>query len=140
MSIAPGQTKAINIGFSIGENSETIQAQLFFTYLWRGSTTIVNSDSFAFQGIERELSEPHKMVFKRPNETISYAVVNPPQPTKIVHCDRNETLPVFAVLHGAGVEAESQQTRDMLKEMGDITAWVIIPTGGTIWSGDDWRW
>lgn len=48
-------------------------------------------------------------------------------------------FPVLLNLHGAGLEADSEQVRHMLDGVEDLPAWTIFPTGGTAWSGDDWR-
>ena len=48
-------------------------------------------------------------------------------------------MPVLLNLHGAGLEADSDQVRFMLDSVPKIEAWVLFPTGGTTWSGDDWR-
>ena len=79
------------------------------------------------------------MVFKNRNNNVSYAVIQPPRVSEAEFGTRQPPVPVLIVLHGAGVEAESQQTREMLKSMGDIQAWVIVPTGGSKWGADDWR-
>lgn len=51
----------------------------------------------------------------------------------------NKRLPIFLNLHGAGLEADSDQVRHTLDPVPDIPSWVIFPTGVTPWSGDDWR-
>lgn len=45
----------------------------------------------------------------------------------------------MVVLHGAGVDVDGDQTRKALKDWPDLPAWVIVPSGVTTWSGDDWR-
>jgi predicted esterase len=42
-------------------------------------------------------------------------------------------------LHGAGLEADSQQVSHMLDAVPDLDAWVLFPTGMSPWSGDDWH-
>jgi hypothetical protein len=46
---------------------------------------------------------------------------------------------VIAVLHGAGLEADTSQAREMLDAAYGICAWMLFPSGVTSWSGDDWR-
>ena len=42
-------------------------------------------------------------------------------------------------LHGAGVEADSEQVRSSFDAAPDLQCWLVSPTGMTPWSGDDWR-
>lgn len=50
-----------------------------------------------------------------------------------------EDLPILLNLHGAGLEADDDQVCHMLDPVTSLVAWVVFPTGGTPWSGDDWR-
>jgi predicted esterase len=43
------------------------------------------------------------------------------------------------MLHGAGLEADSDMVRHSLDSLPDLCAWVLFPTGVTPWSGDDWH-
>lgn len=79
------------------------------------------------------------MVFKQRNGSTSYAIIQPPRLSETKLSEQNLQIPVLIVLHGAGVEAESLQTREMLHSMGAIRAWVIVPSGGSQWGADDWR-
>lgn len=78
------------------------------------------------------------MTFLHPSGTVSYAILR--APVHSVNQEfKNESLPILLNLHGAGLEAESDQVRHMLDSVKSINAWVLFPTGGTAWSGDDWR-
>jgi hypothetical protein len=46
---------------------------------------------------------------------------------------------VLVVLHGAGLEADSERVRHMLDASPELCAWLLFPSGVTSWSGDDWR-
>lgn len=69
---------------------------------------------------------------------VSYAILRPPSPGAS-HRDSLDRLPVFLNLHGAGLEADSDQVRHTLDDLPDIDAWILFPTGVTPWSADDWR-
>ena len=51
----------------------------------------------------------------------------------------DNSLPVVVNLHGAGIEADSDQVRHMFDGAPDLEGWLVSPTGMTPWSGDDWR-
>ena len=78
------------------------------------------------------------MTFLHPSGIVSYAILRAPKSSSLETAERSK-LPILMNLHGAGLEADSDQVRHMLDSAGDIRAWVIFPTGVTSWSGDDWR-
>lgn len=78
------------------------------------------------------------MTFLHPSGLVSYAILIPPK-SKNVTLSHDEALPVLLNLHGAGLEADSEQVRHMLDAVDVIKAWTVFPTGVTTWSGDDWR-
>ncbi|KAJ5698262.1 hypothetical protein N7462_000267 [Penicillium macrosclerotiorum] len=49
-------------------------------------------------------------------------------------------LPVIVVFHGAGLQANSPQAREMLDAAYGVCAWMLFPSGVTSWSGDDWHY
>lgn len=74
-----------------------------------------------------------------PGGIISYAILRAPSMKAIQGLRPDQSLPVLVNLHGAGLEADSQQVRHMLDSAPDLCGWVLFPTGVTSWSGDDWR-
>lgn len=54
-------------------------------------------------------------------------------------CALERPFPLLLQLHGAGVEAESDQVAHALDPVLNLCAWVLFPTGVTSWSSDDWR-
>lgn len=70
---------------------------------------------------------------------VSYAVLRPPSPRAVSHREDIDRLPVFLNLHGAGLEADSDQVRHTFDALPDLDAWILFPTGVTPWSADDWR-
>lgn len=98
-----------------------------------------SNDSVQYLSVPVHLSskskrEPLKITFPHPSGVVSYAIMRPPQPT-----NSTRSLPVLLNLHGAGVEADSQQARHQLDGAGEIDAWILFPTGMTPWAGDDWH-
>lgn len=70
---------------------------------------------------------------------MSYAVIRPPSPTAPCAPNPDSKLPVLLALHGAGVEADNPQSKQQYDALPDLCSWLIIPSGVTSWSGDDWR-
>ncbi|USW50030.1 Putative alpha/Beta hydrolase [Septoria linicola] len=89
--------------------------------------------------VHRIAGEPHKVTFLHPSGTVSYAILRAPSRKAIDAAGNATPLPVLLGLHGAGVEVERDDMRLALEPLPDLPAWVLFPTGGTPWSGDDWH-
>ena len=136
--LAPGQSRAVTISVTSGSSAPS--RKIIFRLRYRickfpGEQTT----PWCTCGVTtRKMSEPHRMTFLHPSGTVSYAILRAP-----TQCDTKQIqdveLPVLLNLHGAGLDADDSQVRNMLDSVKDINAWVICPTGGTTWSGDDWR-
>lgn len=87
----------------------------------------------------RGRDQPHKMTFMHPAGVVSYAILRAPSDHAQCYHTRADKLPVLLALHGAGVEADSDKLKHALDPLPDLCAWIIFPTGGTSWSGDDWH-
>lgn len=85
---------------------------------------------------ETSFSEAQRFTYLHPSNIVSYAILRPPP---LDRCASDEDLPVIAVLHGAGLAADSLHAREMLDASYGICAWMLFPSGVTSWSGDDWR-
>ncbi|KAL2863457.1 uncharacterized protein BJX67DRAFT_363566 [Aspergillus lucknowensis] len=95
---------------------------------------------FRMNFVEKSLSQPQRLTYLHPAGIVSYAILRPP-PLK-AHCVLNQShngLPVIIGLHGAGLDADSVQVREMLDAASGICAWTLFPSGVTSWSGDDWH-
>ncbi|PLB43097.1 hypothetical protein P170DRAFT_451196 [Aspergillus steynii IBT 23096] len=77
-----------------------------------------------------------RITYLHPANIVSYAILRPP-PEHL--CHGHESLPVILGLHGAGLEADSMQVRQMLDDAYGVCAWMLFPSGVTSWSGDDWH-
>ena len=79
--------------------------------------------------------------YLHPSGVVSYSILRPPSQNAIHSCSANAALPVMISLHGAGVEADSEVFRGLFDEVPDLCGWLLMPSGVTSWSGDDWhRW
>lgn len=81
------------------------------------------------------MHEPQILTYLHPAGIVSYAVIRPPPP----HCSAHERLPVLLALHGAGVIVDSAQSKHALDDVADVCAWMLMPSGVTSWSGNDWH-
>ena len=89
--------------------------------------------------IHRAISETHKFTFLHPAGMISYAMLHPPA-SGIVKEVAHASFPIFVNLHGAGLEADSEQVVHSLDGMIEsLPVFTVFPTGLTPWSADDWH-
>lgn len=77
--------------------------------------------------------------YLHPSGVVSYAVIRPPSPTAPCAPDSDSKLPILLALHGAGVEADNPQSKEQYDALPDLCSWLVLPSGVTSWSGDDWR-
>ncbi|EEH02955.1 conserved hypothetical protein [Histoplasma capsulatum G186AR] len=91
----------------------------------------------------RRMTDAQKYTFLHPGGIVSYAILRPPlnaSCNSTAGGDGDHTLSILVDLHGAGLEAASEQVRHMLDAAYGICAWMLFPTGVTPWSGDDWHY
>ncbi|KAI9735134.1 MAG: hypothetical protein M1834_001722 [Cirrosporium novae-zelandiae] len=82
--------------------------------------------------------DPHKITFLHPGGVVSYAILRAPFPD--LECSvSTRKLAVLLNLHGAGLDADSEQLIHTFDPVPDLCAWVLFPAGVTSWSGDDWH-
>ena len=136
-TLAPGQSRPFR--FHITKQS-VFKSQIAFKvrYQVRGSSRIHESMVVSSVIKMKTFNEAHKMTFLHPSGIVSYVILKCPM-LKTPNKSHNDSLPVLLNLHGAGLEADSDQVRHMLDGVDDIRAWTLYPTGVTPWSGDDWR-
>lgn len=127
------QTRPLIFTIALGKTEET---RLSVEVRYRTKLQDAETLSFEIELQERSLSELQRMTYLHPSHIVSYAIIRAPPPS----CDDlNRTLPVVVALHGAGLEADNVQAREMLDAAYGICAWMVFPSGVTSWSGDDWR-
>lgn len=120
-------------------NLEAVKLSLVITYKIRGASSVIRSPIISAILSCRNDSEPHRITFLHPGGQVSYAILRAPHVDPSQQLSNGQSLPILLNLHGAGLEADSQQVRHMLDSVPDIPAWVLFPTGVTPWCGDDWR-
>lgn len=137
LRIAPGQTRPLNFNVSYEGKSSTLC--MVINYGSETSSKIHGSKFVAYLLACRTMSDSHKMTFLRASNTVSYAILRPPSKKALKEAQDRETWPVMINLHGAGIEADSDQVRTTFDSIPDLRCWVVSPSGTTSWSGDDWR-
>ena len=136
--LAPGQTRPLSLRLS-AQNNLPAQFSLQVTYVESESPDCLLNIVISIAFSTHNSHSPHKITFLHPSGIISYAVLRAPSKKAVSGLSPYQRLPILLNLHGAGLEADSHQVRHMLESVPDIPSWVVIPTGVTPWSSDDWR-
>ena len=137
IQIAPGQSRPISFVIETGDSGPN-RITKTFGFRTAGTDSTCEIREFGFELTQRSIIEPHKMTFMHPSGAVSYAILTPPSDNSKRNISE-AALPVLLNLHGAGLEADSQQVRHMLDTVPDLHAWTLFPTGMSPWSGDDWH-
>lgn len=137
--LAPGQSRSLAICLSMPSvTSQCLSLEVVFAV--EGMSLPRFTERILCPLSSRAIDDPHKITFRHPSGIVSYAILRAPSKTlSLKDAPHNNSLPVFLALHGAGLEADSHQVRQMLDPIPDLRAWVLYPSGVTPWSGDDWR-
>lgn len=138
LSLAPGQTRPLAFHVSLHH----LLAQLFSVKIEYAVDDTYGDRRFSIISLKPKrlsLHEPHKFTFMHSGGIVSYAILKAPSPKVESQRTNLDRLPVFLNLHGAGLEADSDQVRHSLDVLPDLDAWILFPTGVTPWSADDWR-
>ena len=136
--LAPGQTRPLAFQLWL-QPSGLHTLQLIIRYQKGDASSFLHSDVVSFDLESRGIHEAHKFTFLHPSKTVSYAIVRPPSKAAVLRASSREAWPVMLALHGAGVEADSDEGRGAFSTASDLRCWLVCPTGMTPWSGDDWR-
>ncbi|KAJ6262170.1 hypothetical protein Dda_2975 [Drechslerella dactyloides] len=134
ITIAPSQTRPVRLKLSTSSSLKSLDGCLIYRQ---------NDAEDAFKSFQIPLTSlaepyaPHKFTYAHPAGIISYGVIRPPSLRS--DCGKSEDLPILLSLHGAGVETNSAMSRNSFDSLPDLCAWLIIPSGVTPWSGDDWH-
>lgn len=137
--LAPGQTRPLAFDLAVS-NPPLTEISVSITYKLKDSC-----DEFRTPAIRQfftpfKIDEPQKITYLHPGGVVSYAILRPPK--RVLHdVDPTSNLPVVLGLHGAGVDGDSDEVRHTFDEATNLRGWVLLPSGVTPWSGDDWhRW
>ncbi|KAF2129028.1 hypothetical protein P153DRAFT_291971 [Dothidotthia symphoricarpi CBS 119687] len=134
--IVGGQTRPVAFNVSLASHNAS---SVSYTVTYK----ILDSTHHSTLQVTQELNhvsifQPHKITFFHPGGMLSYAMLQPPAKNVTCHTGQSK-LPVLLDLHGAGVEADDPELTGALDSVRDLCAWVLFPTGVTLWSGDDWH-
>lgn len=137
LSLAPGQTRPLAFEISMLDPMAELLS-LRFKYIVGHDRVERLTSVISFRLSRRSIIEPHKLTFLHNSGIVSYAILRAPSNITCLHTCPKE-LPILLNLHGAGLEADSDQVRHSLDILPGLCSWVLFPTGVTPWSGDDWR-
>lgn len=137
ITLVPGQTRPVVFQIVCSHNPRDWRMDFTIRYRVTGEDQDRELNMIHDPQIRRN-GEPHKVTFMHPGAVVSYAMLRSPS-KHVAVVTGNKKLPILLALHGAGVEAELDEARNILEPLPDLAAWVLIPTGGTAWSGDDWH-
>ncbi|KAL9607862.1 MAG: hypothetical protein Q9167_007266 [Letrouitia subvulpina] len=139
LTLAPGQSRPLGFRIHIDPlrlYPLSLSFRLIYTFNDTQRTLLTEVTicpwDFALPG------KPHKFTFFHPSGVVSYAMLRPPSQT-VRDAEPSSSLPIIINLHGAGLEASSDQVRQMLDKAPNLRAWALFPTGMSTWSGDDWH-
>ena len=137
ITLKAGQSRPLKFCMS---TSISLPSSMVFEvhYCFHGNAEPLSS-IFSHTFSTSDMHSPHKISFLHPSGTVSYAILRPPSRLLCSNMTIERHLPILLCLHGAGLEASSDEVRHMLDSLPDLPSWILFPTGGTPWSGDDWR-
>lgn len=138
LMLAAGQTRPVRLYVEASNVSNPV-ITVKVTYTIDGTPETSFTSIICHALTKRDMHAPHKLTFLHPSRIVSYAILRAPSKDVIRTVEPRRTLPVLLNLHGAGLEADSDQVRHMLDPVPDLRAFVLFPTGVTPWSGDDWH-
>ena len=138
VGLLPGQSRPLSFQIALLKVSATV-LKFRLKYINDQSSAILYTRVVTNQLDPRDQREPHKFTFLHPSNTVSYAILRPPSQKASLTAEANVAWPVVVNLHGAGLEADSDEVRRMFDHAPDLRGWVVSPTGMTSWSSDDWR-
>ncbi|KAL2817217.1 hypothetical protein BDW59DRAFT_166031 [Aspergillus cavernicola] len=138
LHVAPYQTRPVAFRFAAGVASRVeFPIDVHYT-TFQGRT--LETRSFRVKFVDRSLSQPQRLTYLHPASIVSYAILRPPPSASACVSNQSDaSLPVIIGLHGAGLDADSVQVREMMDAAYGICAWILFPSGVTSWSGDDWH-
>ncbi|KAL8831473.1 MAG: hypothetical protein Q9191_000845 [Dirinaria sp. TL-2023a] len=102
------------------------------------SIKVASHELVSYELAHLTVRDPHKITFMHQENAVSYAILRPPS-ERASKMRKDEVWPIMIYLHGAGVEADSEQVRTMFDSVPDLRCWLLSPSGMTSWSGDDWH-
>ena len=130
--LAPGQQRPIPVRINRVERPFTISVHIEYHYL---ESSAIYARTFSHQlPVVQNLSTPHQFTYIHPSGIVTSGIIKAPKSIS----SAKVAYMLFA-LHGAGVENNSPfWANDAYRELEDVNAYIIQPSGVTPW-GDDWH-
>ncbi|KAL5335239.1 hypothetical protein BJX70DRAFT_401747 [Aspergillus crustosus] len=138
LHLAPCQTRPLSFQFAPGTGPS---GEIVVSIYYKVSQNIApRIQSFQLSLETRSFSQTQRLTYTHPASIVSYAILRPPPlDPPCASAQSHKSLPVMIALHGAGLDADSAQAREMLDAAYGACAWFLFPSGVTSWSGDDWH-
>ncbi|KIV92841.1 hypothetical protein PV10_04105 [Exophiala mesophila] len=133
LCLAPGQSRPLRLRLSLDACGQDF-VQFSLKYTTANASTATKSFDVRLQ--YASIDSVQKVTFLHPSGVVSYAMLRPPSSTSSTP---ESVLPVMINLHGAGVEADSDQVRASFDDVPNLPTWLLFPTGMSQWSSDDWH-
>ncbi|KAF1810085.1 hypothetical protein P152DRAFT_421694 [Eremomyces bilateralis CBS 781.70] len=139
--LAPGQTRPFAFEIDLeGYHQSSIEVTVTYAAAnTANTTTIPSTTSINIPLRHRSRHDAQKLTYPHPSGIVSYAMLRPPAANASCSKIQDFRAPILLALHGAGVDADSDQQTHSLDAVVDLCAWVLFPSGVTTWSGDDWH-
>ena len=137
-SVQPGQTRSISLHLSSAAVCPPI---LNLTVFVRepGTQKTYEVKLPAIKLDQRSLQDMFRLTYRQPSGTVYYTMLRAPQISPKQSGMTKDVLPTLLNFHGAGLDADNPEMVRSLNGAGDLPAFVLFPTGGSSWSGDDWH-
>jgi len=136
--LAAGQSRPLKVRITdFPTNTTNIPLLIQYRVEGGGSGIEHISTSLAFP-VTKSIYSPHIFTYLHPSGIVSYATLHPPSPNATCHSPQTDP-PILLSLHGAGVDVHSGPAQDVYAKLPGLCAWLLLPQGVTLWSGDDWR-
>lgn len=136
ISLRPGQHRPLK--FALPKTAVGPQVCIKILYRHRMANGKVHTKEKCTD-VKHTLSiyRPHTFTYLHHSGIASYGIIRPPSSN--ARCVTEGPIPILLVLHGSGVDVRTHTTRSSYDAEPDLCAWVVMPSGVTPWTGDDWR-
>lgn len=140
LSLMPGQSRPLKFHISDFENSTTLSLKI--SYMKHRNPEIsspIHVTAAIKLNHKPNIYQPHIFTFLHSSGIVSYAAIRPPSEKAPCTPSPANQIPILLSLHGAGVDVRWGEAQAAYDALPDLCAWVLLPQGVTLWSGDDWR-
>lgn len=133
LRLVPGQTRPVAMLISCRHDCP---ATISFSFSWGAAGAARLSTMPCSHELQmRSKHETQRHTFIHPSGIVSYTMLRPPP----INASHTGSARVLMNLHGAGLEAESDQLAHSMERLVNLNAWILFPSGVTSWAADDWH-